>query len=251
MSVGQNTFVQALLDPAAPVPDGLIGPDGTPAGRRFNVYRNNVVAGLSDALETAFPVLRKLLGDENFKGLAGIYVRRHPPATPLIMFFGAEMPGFLASLPQLAHLPYLPDVARLELAMREAYHAADADPISPETLRSMPPVDLLGLRVGLHPALRLIASPYPVHGIWAYNMIEGARIPQMVPETVMVTRPGYDPVQTVVPVGTDLLVAALSDGVVLGDAIAAAQAAHPDFDATASFGALLSAGAITTIEATA
>jgi hypothetical protein len=250
MSVGHATFVDALLDPTAPVPDGLVGPDGRAAGRRFDVYRNNVVAGLSNALETAFPVLRKLLGEQNFKGLAGIYVRKHPPATPLIMFFGAEMPGFLEGLPQLAHLPYLPDVARLELAMREAYHAADADPIAPETLRSLPPVDLLGLRVGLHPALRVFASPYPVHGIWARNMIAGAPKPRIAPETVMVTRPGYDPVQTVVPRGTDLLLAALSDGATLGDAIAAAQAAHPDFDPTTSFGALLSAGAITTIEAT-
>ena len=250
MTVGQATFVNAVLDPTAPVPDGLIGPGGRAAGRRFDVYRNNVVAGLSDALETAFPVLRKLLGEQNFKWLAGIYVRKHPPATPLIMFFGAEMPGFLGSLPQLAHLPYLPDVARLELAMRESYHAADADPMAPETLKSLPPVDLLGLRVGLHPALRIIASPYPVHGIWARNMIADAPKPRMVPETVMVTRPGYDPVQTVVPRGTDLLVAELLGDAALGDAIAAAQAAHRDFDPTTSFGALLSAGAITTIEAT-
>jgi hypothetical protein len=248
MSVGQSTFVHAVLDPTAPVPEGLIGPDGRAAGRRFDVYRNNVVVGLGDALESAFPVLRKLLGEENFRGLAGIYVRRHPPSTPLIMFFGAEMPGFLESLPQLAHLPYLPDVARLELALREAYHAADADPVAPESLLSLPPVDLLGLAIGLHPALRIVASPYPVHGIWARNMIADAPKPRMVSETVMVTRPAFDPIQTVVPRGTDRLVAALSEGVPLGDAIAAAEAAHPEFDPTASFGALLSAGAITAIE---
>lgn len=250
MSVAQANFINAVLDPTAPVPDGLIGPDGGAAGRRFDVYRNNVVVGLSDALETAFPVLRKLLGEQNFKGLSGIYVRKHPPASPLIMFFGAEMPAFLAQLPQLAHLPYLSDIARLELALREAYHAADADPVAPATLQALTPEDLIGRAFRLHPALRIIVSPYPIHGIWARNMIPDAPKPQIRAETVMVTRPGYDPVQTLLPAGADHLVAALAQGATLGDAIGIAQTAQADFDLSTTLGALLSAGAITGIETT-
>ena len=34
--------------------------------RRFAVYRNNVIASLSDALETAFPAIRALLGTQIF-----------------------------------------------------------------------------------------------------------------------------------------------------------------------------------------
>ena len=63
MTVGQESFTEALLTPEHPVPDGLIDPAGRPAGKRFDVYRNNVAVSLTGALETAFPVIRKLVGD--------------------------------------------------------------------------------------------------------------------------------------------------------------------------------------------
>ena len=63
MTVSQTAFRHGLLDPALPAPDGLVNPDGAPATKRFDVYRNNVAVSLSDALESAFPVIRKLVGD--------------------------------------------------------------------------------------------------------------------------------------------------------------------------------------------
>ena len=41
-SVTQTQFVTALLDPEAATPEGLLGPNNAPAGKRFSVYRNNV-----------------------------------------------------------------------------------------------------------------------------------------------------------------------------------------------------------------
>jgi hypothetical protein len=40
----QRAFATAILDPDSPIPRGLIGPDGEPGGKRFAVYRNNVVS---------------------------------------------------------------------------------------------------------------------------------------------------------------------------------------------------------------
>ncbi len=61
MSVGrapdQTTLRRAILDPLATVPDGITDDRGRPALRRFAVYRNNVVVSLTEALETAFPVV--------------------------------------------------------------------------------------------------------------------------------------------------------------------------------------------------
>jgi hypothetical protein len=250
MTVAQTDFATALLDPSRAVPEGLLAPDGAPAGRRFAVYRNNVAVSLTEALKTGFPVLTKLLGEENFRALAGLFLRAHPPASPVLMHYGAEMPGFLASLPQLAHLPYLADVARLELALRAAYHAADAPVLGAGDLAARPADQLMRARVTLHPALRIVASPWPVHGIWARNMVEGAPKPAPRAETVLVTRPDFDPVQTLLPPGADSFLAALGAGLRFGDAIDVAGTEAPGFDLAGTFSALLTAGAFTGLEDT-
>ncbi len=71
----QADFAAALLDLERPIPAGLIGPDGRPSTRRFNVYRNNVVASLTRVLGAAFPVTVRIVGEEFFCG-AGASLRR-------------------------------------------------------------------------------------------------------------------------------------------------------------------------------
>ncbi|MGL4280159.1 MAG: DNA-binding domain-containing protein, partial [Albidovulum sp.] len=150
----QSDFHAALLDPERPAPHGLTDPEGRPAGRRFDVYRNNVAVSLTEALRQAFPVVRKLVGEAFFTAMAREHARRFPPRSPLLMFYGEDMPGFLAGFPPVAHLGYLPDIARLELALRQSYHAADAKPLAVETLQSLAPEAFLAARIRLAPALR-------------------------------------------------------------------------------------------------
>ncbi len=243
MSVAEGDFVRAILDPEAAVPDGLTNPDGAQAAKRFDVYRNNVAVSLTEALETAFPVIRKLLGEANFKMLAGVYLRRHPPGSALMMLYGAEMPAFLTSFEPVAGLPYLPDVARLELALRESYHAADAPALDPKVLQQMPPDRLMAARVLLAPAMRLIRSRWPVHAIWARNMEDGPK-PGTGGQNVLIARPDFDPVMSVLPPGGGAFMAALMDGATFGTALDTALERVPDFDLSAMLGILFAGGAI-------
>ena len=81
-------FARALLDPEAEVPWGLTDPEGRPAPKRFSVYRNNVASSLTRALEAAFPTVRKLVGDEFFAAMAGVFLRAHPPQSRMLMLYG-------------------------------------------------------------------------------------------------------------------------------------------------------------------
>jgi hypothetical protein len=249
MTASQSILADALLDPAAPVPAGLVDPRGRPAGRRFAVYRNNVAVSLTEALETGFPVLRKLLGDANFKSLSGLFLRRHPPASPLLMHYGAMMPAFLERLPQLAHLPYLADVARLELALRESYHAADAEPVAPAEFETLPAEDLVRARLTLAPAVRVLSSPWPVLSIWERNSRDGAPKPAMRPEDVVVVRPAFDPEPRRLFPGGAAFVKALQVGLTVGEAFDRASVRN-GFDPAGPLAALLSGGAITNLEMT-
>ncbi len=247
MSVGQTPFTEAILDPERAVPDGLIDPAGRPAGKRFAVYRNNVVVSLTEALGTAFPVIKKLLGDQFFNAMAGVYLRQFPPSSPLMMFYGQDMPAFLETFEPVQHLGYLPDVARLELAMRHAYHAADKSAIAPETFQSLPPDRLMAATLGFAPAVHLIRSRWPVAGIWQFNMIDDAPKPPQNGENALITRPDFDPILTALPAGGGVYVSALMAGRSFGQALDDANAATAAFDLSTTLGILISGAAITEI----
>lgn len=244
MIVSQQAFTHALLDPGAETPPGLVTPAGDAAEKRFNVYRNNVAVSLTEALETAFPVIAKLIGAQNFKGLAALFLRTHPPKSPLIMFYGADMPEFLTGFAPLQHVPYIADIARLELALRQAYHAADATPLDPSEFETRPADEMMQSRFRFAPAVHLIRSRYPIHDIWQFNMTEDAPTPRAGGQNVLITRPEFDPIMTVLPAGGGTWVAALLDGASLSDALARTTAQVPDFDLTETLGHLLAGGAL-------
>lgn len=245
--VSQAAFTRALLDAGRPVPPGLCDPYSGPAGRRFDVYRNNVAVSLTEALRGAFPVVTRLLGRQNMDGLAGLYLRAHPPRSPLMMFYGAEFPDFLAGMKQLRHLGYLPDMARLDLALRRSYHAADADPIDPDDLARIPPDALMGAHLTLAPAVRVLSSDWPIHDIWRFNTEEGAPKPRHVAQDVAITRPGFDPEPHLLPPGGARWITALRGGATFGAAHEAALAADPGFDLGAALALMLKGGAITSV----
>ncbi len=241
--MNQSDFAVAVLDPGAAVPAGIVGPDGLPAPKRFAVYRNNVALSLTRALEASFPTVRKLVGEAFFAAMAGEFLRAHPPSSRMLMLYGAEMPGFLERFQPVAHLGYLPDVARLDQAMRESYHAADSKPLPEGDFQRLVGSDIAGLRLRLAPSLRLVRSPWPVVSIWEANH-EGGMPPRAGTEDALVLRPEFDPRPWRLPVGGGAFVAALIEGRALGDCV---DLAGPELDLAAVLGVLISGQAITGI----
>ena len=213
-----SAFAAALANPAAPPPSGLDRPDA----RRFAVYRNNVAVGLIGALEARFPVTRRLVGDAFFRGLAAAFVAAHKPASAVMIAYGADFPAFVRASPPAQEWPYLPDVAALESAWVEAYHAAEAEPLALAALAQNPPELWESLRFQAHPAARLLRLASPAASLWAAHQGEGEPKPPEVwaAEDVLITRPGADVFVRVLPPGGHDLFAALRGGVTLGEAAA-------------------------------
>lgn len=164
----QHVFADALFADDRAVPAQVRSGRFDPA-RHFSVYRNNVHTVLAGALGDIHPVVRRLVGDGFFRYAAAHYMRAHPPTSGNVLDFGAHFADFLGVFESARTLPYLPDVARLEWAWHESFHAAEGPRLSLEALARVAPNDYARIRFRLHPSARLGASPYPVLRIWEVN----------------------------------------------------------------------------------
>jgi len=247
LHANQRAFAAAILDPDLPVPPGLIGPDGDPSTKRFAVYRNNVVAGLTEALKAAFPVVRRLVGDDFFAAMAGLYAREAPPSSPIMLDYGAGFADFIGTFAPASTLPYLRDVARLERAWVEAYHAADADPIDPATLGRIAPDRLADVRLVLHPSARIIRAQYPAVAIWQMNTGGGTSTPVAIenaPQDALVIRPVADVEMRLLPAGAAIFLQKLLAGMSVTEATLSTLDDSPAFDLADTLGGLLAARAV-------
>ena len=234
----QEEFAAALLGSGAHRFDG-----------RLQVYRNNVFVSLSQALADVYPVLVRLVGRDYFDQAARRFVREHPSRSGNLHEFGRELAGFLGRLPEAASLPYLPDVAALEWAWHEAFHAAEAPALDAARLAALPESALGGLRLRLSPAARLVASRYPVLAIWEANRDgapEGAEISlDAGPDWLLVTRRELERAIERVTPGEHALLAALASGAPLAEACEAAAAAAPGIDLEAAMARFVAERTIT------
>lgn len=242
IGVRQEAFAAALLSPGVQPPRGLRVPAGADASHRFAVYRNNVFAGLSNALAARFPVVKRLVGDEFFALMARIHIAGNPPRSPLMFRYGESFPAFIRRFPPAAGIPYLADVARLEYLRGEAYHAADATPVEARRFSRLSGVALLATRVALHPSMRLLASSFPVVSIWSVHQDDATpMVARWKAESALVARPELEVEVRLLPTGGYAFVEAIASGATIGGAASTAAEVHPSFDVAQVFATLLAA----------
>ncbi len=247
LEASQTAFAGALLNPDAKLPDGIVDPEGKPAPKRFAVYRNNVTVSLIEALETAFPTVARIVGTEFFAAMAREFARSHPPSSPLLMLYGAEFAEFLEGFAPVAHLPYLPDIARLEHLRRIAYHAADAEPLQADFLGTIAPEQVGSATFSIHPSVQLLQGLHPVLSIWEWNNVaEDAEKPSIPheAEAVLIARPHLDVEVRRLPLGGFAFLQSLADGATLGVAATAGSMAE-GFDLTQNIAGLIESRIVT------
>ncbi len=223
------------------------------ASKRFAVYRNNVFVSLVDALKARFPAVQNAVGAEFFTSLARDYAGSNVPTSPLMMQYGDSFPDFIATFPPLVDYPWMADLARVECAITQSYHAADATPLGPEAFAAIAPDDVDQLRFTLHPALKNVASPFPVVTLWQINSGQKAVAPidDVQAETALIHRPRFTvSVKAVSPSGGAFL-NALHAGHTLGEAASIAEASDPSFDVTAHLHLMIAERLITALTPTA
>lgn len=243
----QRAVSASLLQPfKAPAPEGIVAGDPVRAAARFMIHRGNVVESLVNALAITYPAVKATCGDENFRVLAAAFVRRDPPLEPALLAYGRGFADFVAGhAGAVSDFPFLPDLARLEWALNEAYYAAEAPPLAPADLAAVPPEDLGALRLSLHPSARIVASEFSIHAIWA-AVSAGDAAPEPRPEhgeAVLVFRHSDSVEAVALGRGEAVFLGTVAAGASLEKALAEAESAEPGFDASAALAAALTRGA--------
>lgn len=235
----------AGVEPTAPamLVAGIVA-DGLDPERRLAIHRNHYATTLVEALGGIYEVARILVGPDYFDAFARRYARARPPAGPCLFEYGVELPDVLADAPGMTDHGYVADIARLEWAMHESFHAPAADVLPPTRLTATPSDRLADVRLTLHPTVRLIAADFPVDGLW-----RAARSGDVSPDDLkgppawlILARPGFDVAMEAASAGCFRLLAALSGGASLGQAAEAAATADETFDFGEALGNCLRQG---------
>jgi hypothetical protein len=227
---------QAVLggDTAEIVPT-ILG-DGLDPAARVGIYRNHAFATLGASLQGTFPVICRLVDERFFAYAAHEYLRKHPPHSRCLVEYGADFADFLADFEPCKALPYLADVARFEWALNIAASVREAAPLPPQVLAEVPTNEAAYVALRLQPSLSYVTSSWPIDTIWQANqenevpLIDlasgGARLEvRRVGDSVGWLR--LDP-------STFAFRTALTDGLVLAAAMAAATLQDPAFDLAAA-----------------
>ncbi|MGE4062564.1 MAG: putative DNA-binding domain-containing protein [Rhodospirillaceae bacterium] len=201
------------------------------------IHKATIEAGLTQALANVFPAVRRVAGAPTFAMLAVEFINAQPPRHPVLANYGRGFPAFISMQPIGASLPYLQDLARVEWMRQESYLAADAPVLDAGGLDVNDAEAMSTLRLKVHPALRLITSPFPVHRIWRLNQPDVAdkdipAVDMKVSETVIVTRPQNEVVTRAIHLADATLVRAIGGGATLAAAVEAALVIAADFDVT-------------------
>ncbi len=218
---------------------------GMQNGHRFGIYTNNIFRSLTGVLEAAFPTVSNLVGEENFAVLSHRFIAAHPPQRPQLYAYGADFASFLAGFaPAVGELPFLPDLARVEWAVNEAYFEADAEPLAAKHLAGLAPDRYAGLRLRMHPTVRLIGSDWPVWDLWGAEALPDPWPPgkQEAAQRVLVRRPESTVDVVMLAPGDFAFLGALAAGDALGEAAAAGAGAGADFDLSTCLAGHLAGG---------
>lgn len=136
----------------------------------FLVYRNTVMKGASDALLANFPTVERLVGSEWLQAAAARYVRKFPPADARLLHYGQGFPDFLDAFEHARDLPYLGNVARIDLLWNEAHCAEDELALDVTAFAAIEPALLAGVRLKVRATARWKWFPdQPAYTLWRCN----------------------------------------------------------------------------------
>lgn len=132
--------------------------------RRLAIYFDSYRLRIIEALATAYPKLKTLLGDDLFDRLAREYIAKFPSTYHNIRWYGGHMREHLLYL--LPEHPIAAEMAAFEWALSLAFDAEDVPELSLQDLAEIPPENWHALQFKFQPAIQIVRFRWNVIPIW-------------------------------------------------------------------------------------
>lgn len=175
----QGDFQQYLLSGDARTAEPhVVGTARVPVATRLSIYGNAYVGRLTEALQSNYPALAAVMGEEDFRQLGEAYVRAHDSPYFSIRYYGEGLAAFLAAHADYAQVPVLGELARWEWAMRGVFDAADAPCLGHVVLQQVRPQEWAQLRFVWHPSVARLDLNWNVPQLWR-AVTDGDTPPQL------------------------------------------------------------------------
>jgi hypothetical protein len=144
----------------------IVGTAKVDAATRLGIYANAYRLRLLEALDTDYPGLHTIAGDEEFDRMGRAYIDAHPSSFRSLRWFGDRMSEFLRTTEPYSDYPVFADMAAFEWAMSDAFDAEDSPVASVDDMARIPPEAWPELRFAPHASLRRLDLRWNVPAVW-------------------------------------------------------------------------------------
>ncbi|WP_337658719.1 HvfC/BufC family peptide modification chaperone [Sphingorhabdus sp. Alg231-15] len=179
LAEGQSRFIACLQKGPAHFPDDLFSESADRALMGLKAHANTVSHARLVALENAYPKLHEHMGHEPFHAISRDYIEQDHILT---CDMNSIASGFAEFLAKRGFSETEVDLARIEWAWIKSYHSSEAPPLALNDIATLDEASLLGLRIGAHPAMRLI-------NLTGALSPELAELGDETPDSLMIARP--------------------------------------------------------------
>ena len=162
----QTDFMAYLLDETngASFKTQIINDQKVGTDKRLSIYADAYRLRIIEALASAYPKLKMLLGDDFFDQAARSYIDKFPSTYCNMRWVGGEMSAHLQQV--LPQHPVAAEMAQFEWTLGLAFDAADAPAKTLQDLANIALENWPDLIFGLHPSVKILDLQWNIVAIW-------------------------------------------------------------------------------------
>lgn len=127
----------------------------------LRIYHNNIFATAKQALSITFPTLLAQVGEDVMANIAQLLLETYPPYKGDWAEWGESLPHLVKTIEELKQYPFLPDVARVDLAIHQVERARDEE-VDINSFHLLAKVRLSNLVLQLNPSVQFFTCDYPI-----------------------------------------------------------------------------------------